>query len=97
MPLFTRNTAFQLITWVQRLHPQIPVRGAGDDRRMAREPIPAGNCTETAVLARRRILCTYPENVLMGPLAAGEQLAFADRLDASHQRLAERKYQAPAG
>ena len=65
------------------------VRGADRFGYIAREPVPAGSCTDTEVLARRRVLCTYPENVLMGPLEPGEAPSFLDRDDAVHVRLPE--------
>ena len=52
----------------------------GEDRwgRFGAEPIPVGACTEEDVLARRRILNAYPENVLMGPLGPDGVASFAD-------------------
>ena len=52
----------------------------GEDRwgHFGAEPVPAGACTAEDVLARRRILNAYPENVLMGPLGPDGAISFAD-------------------
>ncbi|HEX9770081.1 MAG TPA: phytanoyl-CoA dioxygenase family protein [Kiloniellales bacterium] len=55
------------------------VRGADSWGYTAKEPIPVGSCTEANILMRRRILATYPENPLMGPLAPGEAARFPDQ------------------
>ena len=57
----------------------------GEDRWgcFGAEPVPAGTCTREDVLARRRILNTYPENVLMGPLGTDGVVSFADEPAAS--------------
>ena len=57
----------------------------GEDRwgRFGAEPVPAGACTGEDVLARRRILNAYPENVLMGPLGLDGVATFADEPVAS--------------
>jgi len=54
------------------------VRGEDRWRHFAPEPVPAGDCTRDNVLMRRRILQTYPENPLMGPLAPGDGIDFPD-------------------
>ena len=54
------------------------VRGTDRWGHFAAEPVPTGACTGEDVLARRRILNAYPENVLMGPLGPGGVIAFAD-------------------
>ena len=52
----------------------------GEDRwgHFGAEPVPVGACTAEDVLARRRILNAYPENVLMGPLGPDGVASFAD-------------------
>lgn len=52
----------------------------GEDRwgHFGAEPTPTGMCTREEVLARRRILNSYPENVLMGPLEPDGVISFAD-------------------
>ena len=52
----------------------------GEDRwgHFGAEPVPVGTCTAEDVLARRRILNAYPENVLMGPLGPDGVVSFAD-------------------
>ena len=52
----------------------------GEDRwgHFGAEPAPVGACTAQDVLARRRILNAYPENVLMGPLGPDGVASFAD-------------------
>ena len=52
----------------------------GEDRwgHFVAEPAPTGVCTREDVLARRRILSSYPENVLMGPLGPDGVISFAD-------------------
>ena len=52
----------------------------GEDRwgHFGAEPVPVGTCTAEDVLARRRILNAYPENVLMGPLGPDGVASFAD-------------------
>ena len=59
------------------------VRGTDRWGHFAPEPVPAGTCTGKDVLARRRILNAYPENVLMGPLGPDGVVSFADELSAS--------------
>ena len=54
------------------------VRGADRWGHFATEPVPVGACTGEDVLARRRILNAYPENVLMGPLGPDGVVSFAD-------------------
>jgi hypothetical protein len=54
------------------------VRGADRWGFTASELIPTGECTRRNVLLRRRILSTYPENPLMGPLGPGESVDFPD-------------------
>ena len=54
------------------------VRGADRWGHFGAEPVPVGACTGEDVLARRRILNTYPENVLMGPLGPDGVISFAD-------------------
>ena len=54
------------------------VRGADRWGHFAAEPVPAGACAGEDVLARRRILNAYPENVLMGPLGPDGVASFAD-------------------
>ena len=52
----------------------------GEDRwgHFGAEPVPTGVCTRKDVLARRRILNAFPENVLMGPLGSDGVISFAD-------------------
>ena len=54
------------------------VRGTDRWGHFAVEPVPTGACTGEDVLARRRILNAYPENVLMGPLGPDGVVSFAD-------------------
>jgi ectoine hydroxylase-related dioxygenase (phytanoyl-CoA dioxygenase family) len=54
------------------------VRGEDRWRHFAHEPVPVGDCTHDNVLMRRRMLQTYPENPLTGPLAPGETIDFPD-------------------
>ena len=54
------------------------VRGTDRWGRFGAEPVPVGACTRESVLARRRILNEYPENVLMGPLGPDGIVSFAD-------------------
>ena len=54
------------------------VRGVDRWSHFGPEPVPAGTCTARDVLARRRILNAYPENVLMGPLGPEGVVSFAD-------------------
>ena len=54
------------------------VRGTDRWGHFAAEPVPVGACTGEDVLARRRILNAYPENVLMGPLGPDGVISFAD-------------------
>jgi hypothetical protein len=54
------------------------VRGEDRWQHFAPEPVPAGDCTRDNVLMRRRILQSFPENPLMGPLAPGEPIDFPD-------------------
>ena len=54
------------------------VRGTDRWGHFGAEPVPAGACTGEDVLARRRILNAYPENVLMGPLGPDGVVSFAD-------------------
>jgi ectoine hydroxylase-related dioxygenase (phytanoyl-CoA dioxygenase family) len=55
------------------------VRGRDVFRHFAHEPAPSRDF-EANVLARRRILTAYPENILMGPLAPGVRPDFPDRI-----------------
>ena len=70
----------------------------GEDRfgSWGREPVPQGDCIEQDVLARRRVLCTYPENVLMGPLEQGDSPSFADQAGATHVRFHDDARSSPA-
>jgi non-heme Fe2+,alpha-ketoglutarate-dependent halogenase len=54
------------------------VRGEDRWHHFASEPVPVGECTPDNVLMRRRILRSYPENPLIGPLAPGEAVDFPD-------------------
>ena len=54
------------------------VRGTDRWGHFADEPVPVGACTDEDVLARRRILNAFPENVLMGPLGPDGVVSFAD-------------------
>ena len=54
------------------------MRGVDRWSHFGPEPVPAGTCTARDVLARRRILNAYPENVLMGPLGPDGVVSFAD-------------------
>ena len=54
------------------------VRGTDRWGNFGAEPVPVGECTSGDVLARRRILNAYPENVLMGPLGPDRVISFAD-------------------
>ncbi|MGI9302095.1 MAG: phytanoyl-CoA dioxygenase family protein [Gammaproteobacteria bacterium] len=69
----------------------------GEDRwgHFAREPVPVGSFTEANILARRKTLCRYPENVLMGPLEPGEEISFADQPGAAP--LGSSPYFSPRG
>ena len=58
------------------------VRGTDRWGHFGAEPVPVGACTRENVLARRRILNAYPENVLMGPLEPDGVISFADGPDA---------------
>lgn len=55
------------------------VRGADRWQHFGTEPVPEPGLTERNVLARRAILNTYPENVLMGPRLPGVPVTFPDR------------------
>lgn len=55
------------------------VRGTDRWNHFAPEPAPEPGLTEANVLARRHILSTYDENVLMGPRLPGETVTFPDR------------------
>ena len=59
------------------------VRGVDRWGHFGAEPAPIGACTGENVLARRRILNAYPENVLMGPLGPDGVISFADEPSAS--------------
>ena len=59
------------------------VRGVDRWGHFGAEPVPIGGCTGENVLARRRILNAYPENVLMGPLGPDGVISFADESSAS--------------
>ena len=65
------------------------VRGIDRWGHFGAEPIPAGACTREDVLARRRILNAYPENVLMGPLGPDGVISFADEPATDHWSGAE--------
>ena len=54
------------------------VRGTDRWGHFGAEPVPVGVCTRENVLARRRILNAFPENVLMGPLGPDGVISFAD-------------------
>lgn len=54
------------------------VRGSDRWNNFGHEPVPIGSCTPESVLARRRILTTYPENPLMGPLDPDGVIEFPD-------------------
>ena len=54
------------------------MRGVDRWGHFGAEPAPVGACTPEDVLARRRILNAYPENVLMGPLGPDGVASFAD-------------------
>ena len=54
------------------------VRGHDRFGHFAHEPAPSPDF-EANVLARRRILTEYPENILMGPLEPGAPPDFPDR------------------
>ncbi|MFT5113909.1 MAG: non-heme Fe2+,alpha-ketoglutarate-dependent halogenase [Parasphingorhabdus sp.] len=54
------------------------LRGRDCNEYIAQESIPIGDCEDIDVLHRRRILNSYPENPLMGPLESGEQPQFPD-------------------
>lgn len=55
------------------------VRGSNSRELWGEEPKPQGSFTQGNIMGRRLILNTYPENVLMGPLAKGQQPSFADQ------------------
>lgn len=55
------------------------VRGQDPHGHWGHEPAPEPGLTDANVLARRRILSTYHENVLMGPRLPGETVTFPDR------------------
>lgn len=55
------------------------VRGADSHGFWGHEPAPEPGLTEGNILARRHILSTYHENVLMGPRLPGESVTFPDR------------------
>ena len=55
------------------------VRGSNSRKLWGEEPKPQGSFTPGNIMGRRVILNTYPENVLMGPLAKGQQPSFADQ------------------
>ncbi len=59
------------------------VRGVNKGTGFMSEKVPVGAFTLDNILARRRTLMRYPENVLMGPLESGEQPTFADDLPQS--------------
>ena len=65
------------------------VRGTDRWGHFAAEPVPVGACTGENVLARRRILNAYPENVLMGPLGPDGVVSFADEPAGNHATRAE--------
>jgi non-haem Fe2+, alpha-ketoglutarate-dependent halogenase len=54
------------------------VLGRDDFGHFAHEPIPSPSFEDNAV-TRRQVLTTYPENILMGPLAPGTTPDFPDR------------------
>ena len=62
------------------------VRGADRWGNFGAEPVPVGACTREDVVARRRILNAYPENVLMGPLGPDGVVSFADEANVSRHR-----------
>ena len=55
------------------------VRGSNSRELWGEEPKPQGSFTQGNIMGRRMILNTYPDNVLMGPLAKGQQPSFADQ------------------
>ena len=55
------------------------VRGRDDHGHFAPEPAPAGEFTESNILARREILCAYPNNVYFGVIPRGGRPSFSDR------------------
>ena len=55
------------------------VRGSNSKKLWGEEPKPQGSFTQGNIIGRRKILNSYPENVLMGPLAKGQQPSFADQ------------------
>jgi phytanoyl-CoA dioxygenase PhyH len=57
------------------------VAGRDEFGHFGHEPVP-GRAFEDNVLMRRRVLTTYPENILMGPLAPGAIPEFPDRAPA---------------
>ncbi|MDH3694603.1 MAG: phytanoyl-CoA dioxygenase family protein [Gammaproteobacteria bacterium] len=63
------------------------VCGEDNWRYIAPEPVPQGNCTSVDVLNRRRVLTTYPENPLMGPLQPGQAIEFPDAPDHESNKL----------
>ena len=62
------------------------VRGADRWGRFGAEPAPVGACTREDVLARRRILNAWPENVLTGPLGPDGVVSFADEPASTDRR-----------
>jgi hypothetical protein len=52
------------------------VRGSDWWNNFGHEPVPVGSCTPES--ARRRILTSYPENPLMGPLDPDGVIDFPD-------------------
>ena len=55
------------------------VRGSNSKKLWGEEPKPQGSFTQGNIIGRRKILNSYPENVLMGPLAKDQQPSFADQ------------------
>jgi hypothetical protein len=54
------------------------VRGSDRWCHFGHETVPVGSCAPESVLARRKILRTYPENPLMGPLGPDGVIEFPD-------------------
>ena len=55
------------------------VRGSNSKKLWGEEPKPQGSFTQGNIIGRRKILNSYPENVLMGPLPKDKKPSFADQ------------------
>ena len=55
------------------------VRGSNSKKLWGEEPKPQGSFTQGNIIGRRKILNSYPENVLMGPLPKDQKPSFADQ------------------